>query len=144
MQQQVNQMIMQIAAGTFGMRHLEEQKKQTPLTPEQQKQQEQRQQIEAQRENYQAERNYTKITGLDITDTKAAERLAKEKGISPEDMQGHLNWALDIAATNVGEKYSNRVNAKAAKELAQRIAKTPKILFDESTTPTPPKSGGDK
>ena len=140
MQQQVNQMIMQITAGIFGAKHLAEQKAQKPLTPAEQAKRDKENEIEMQ----QLTNNYSFITNQDIGDTKAAERLAKEKGISTENMQEHLDWAFGKAAENVGRRYSERRNIRAAKELAQRIARTPKILFDESATPTPPKSGGDK
>ena len=137
MQQQVNQMIMQITAGIFGAKHLTEQKKQTPLSPEEEK----RKLEQEAREGEQYTSNYSRITGYDVTDTKATEKIYERTGIYPGEIDKHLGWAADIAAQNVGKKYSERRMAKATKEFAQRLANSSKDIF---WTPPKPKDGGDK
>lgn len=87
MQQQVNQMMMQITAGVFGMKHLAEQEAARPLTPMQKKKQEKQAEIE----NRQMQDNYASITNTDITDTKAAEAIGKEKGIDSKYVQEQLD-----------------------------------------------------
>lgn len=86
MQQQVNQMIMQITAGIFGMKHLAEQKKQTPLSPEEEK----RKLEQDAREGEQFATNYSRITGYDVTDTKATKEIHDRTGVYPGEIDRNL------------------------------------------------------
>lgn len=122
MQQQINQMMLQIAAGAFGGQHLKEQKKQTK----------EKIRSEAEMDVSQVAANLYDITGA-------------EEG-SP------LDRAFTIAQENLGKKDFLKRNAQAQKEFAMEVAKgtdlfkTPADMLTKKGTvpPTPPATPGDK
>ena len=120
MQQQFNQMMLQIAAGAFGGKHLKGQEAQRK----------EKIRSEAEMDVSQIASNLYDITGA-------------EEG-SP------LDRAFTIAQENLGKKDFLKRNAQAAKEFAMEVAKgtdlfkTPAPITAPPTPPTPPKSGGDK
>ena len=129
MQQQINQMMLQIAAGAFGGKHLKEQKKQTAELKNQTKE---KIRAEAEMDVEQVASNLYDITG------------AEEGSL--------LDRAITIAQENLGKKDFLKRNAQAKKEFAIELAKgtdlfkTPADMLTKKGTvpPTPPKSGGDK
>ena len=132
MQQQVNQMMLQIAAGMFGGQNLKEQKNQTKEKVE----------AEGKKQADQVIANARTITGT------------KEGSGTP------LDRAFTIAQENLGKKDFLKRNADAAKTIAIEIAKSGLDITKRSfkgltemldkeddmspTPPTPPKTGGDK
>ena len=117
MQQQINQMMLQVAAGFFGGQHLKEQKNQTK----------EKIRSEAEMDVSQIASNLYDITGA-------------EEG-SP------LDRAFTIAQENLGKKDFLKRNAQAAKDFAIEVAKGTDLFKTPvpiTAPPTPPKTGGDK
>ena len=122
-------MMLQIAAGFFGGKHLKEQKKQTAELKNQTKE---KIRSEAEMDVSQIVSNLYDITGA-------------EEG-SP------LDRAFTIAQENLGKKDFLKRNAQAAKDFAIEAAKgtdlfkAPADMLTKKGTvpPTPPKTGGDK
>ena len=118
MQQQFNQMMLQIAAGMFGGKHLTEQKNQTK----------EKIRSEAEMDVSQIASNLYDITGA-------------EEG-SP------LDRAFTIAQENLGKKDFLKRNAQAKKEFAIEVAKGTDLFKTPADMPTKkgtvPPTGGDK
>ena len=127
MQQQINQMMLQIAAGAFGGKHLKEQKKQT---------------VEAKKQTKLAEKSK-----LDYDDHVVMSLYDSAYDITGAEEGSPLDTALTVAWENLNKRNTNKVIAKAQKEFAQKMAKGENLLATPAellTPPTPPKSGGDK
>ena len=141
MQQQINQMMLQIAAGAFGGKHLKEQKKQTVEAKKQTKEQK-KQTVEAKKQTKLAEKSK-----LDYDDHVVMSLYDSVYDITGAEEGSPLDTALTVAWENLNKRNTNKVIAKAQKEFAQKMAKGENLLATPAellTPPTPPKSGGDK
>lgn len=137
MQQQINQMMLQIAAGAFGGKHLKEQKAQTA---------EQKQQTVEAKKQTEEQKKQTKLaekSKLDYDDHVVMSLYDSIYDITGAEEGSALDTALTVAWENLNKRNTNKVIAKAQKEFAQRMAKGENLLATP-TPPTPPKTGGDK